>query len=53
MQTAQKLEAEALDLDDDAPVTQSDLRKLDTKLDKIADELASLRQAQESVDPKQ
>ena len=53
MQTAQKLEAEALGLDDDAPVTQSDLRKLDTKMDKIADELASLRQARESVDPKQ
>ena len=53
MQTAQKFEAEALGLDDDAPVTQGDLRKLDTKMDKIADELASLRQARESVDPKQ
>ncbi len=53
MQTAQKLEAEAFGLDDDAPVTQSDLRKLDTKLDKIVDELASLRQAREDANSKQ
>ena len=50
MQTAQKLEAEALGVDDDAPLTQRDLRKLDAKLNKIADELASIRQAREGED---
>jgi voltage-gated sodium channel len=52
MQTAQKLEAEALGVDDDAPLTQRDLRKLDAKLDKIADELASIKQAREGEDLK-
>lgn len=52
MQTAQKLEAEALGVDDDAPLSQRDLRKLDAKLDKIADELASIKQAREGEDLK-
>ena len=52
MQTAQKLEAEALGVDDDAPLTQRDLWKLDAKLNKIADELASIRQAREGEDLK-
>ena len=52
MQTAQKLEAEALGVDDDAPLTQRDLRKLNAKLDKIANELASIKQAQEGEDLK-
>ena len=52
MQTAQKLEAEALGVDDDTPLTQRDLRKLDAKLNKIADELASIRQAREGEDLK-
>ena len=46
MQTAQKLEAEVVGVDDDAPLTQRDLKYLDNKLNKIADELASIREAQ-------
>ena len=40
MQTAQKIEAEAIGLDDDAPLTQRDLKNLDAKLNKISDELS-------------
>ncbi len=52
MQTAQKLEAEALGQDDDAPVTQRDLQKLHAKLDEISNELATVKQAQMRSDPK-
>ena len=52
MQTAQKLEAEALGQDDDAPVTQRDLQKLHTKLDEISNEVAAVKQAQMRSDPK-
>ena len=52
MQTAQKLEAEALSQDDDAPVTQRDLQKLHAKLDEISNELAAVKQAQMRSDPK-
>jgi voltage-gated sodium channel len=57
MQTAQKLEAEALGQDDDSPVTQRDLQKLHAKLDKISNELAAVKrapvkQAQMLSDPK-
>ena len=52
MQTAQKLEAEALGQDDDAPVTQRDLQKLHAKLDEISNELAAVKQAQMRSDPK-
>jgi voltage-gated sodium channel len=45
MQTAQKLEAEALGQDDDAPVTQRDLQKLHAKLDEISNELAAVKRA--------
>lgn len=51
MQTAQKLEAKALGKDDDAPMTQRDLRKLHAKLDEISNELASIRQAQMRSNP--
>ena len=47
MQTAQKLEAEAIGLDDDAPLTQRDLKNLDAKLNKISDELTSIKRTQE------
>jgi hypothetical protein len=43
MQTAQKLEAEALGQDDDAPMTQHDLQKLHAKLDEISNELAAVK----------
>ena len=52
MQTAQKLEAEALGQDDDSPVTQRDLQKLHAKLDEISNELAAVKQAQMRSDPK-
>ena len=52
MQTAQKLEAEALGQDDDAPVTQRDLQKLHAKLDEISNELAAAKQAQMRSEPK-
>ena len=45
MQTAQKLEAEALGQDDDAPVTQRDLQKLHAKLDEISNELTAVKRA--------
>ena len=45
MQTAQKLEAEALGQDDDAPMTQRDLQKLHAKLDEISNELAAVKRA--------
>ena len=47
MQTAQKLEAEAVGLDADAPLTQRDLKNLDAKLNKISDELTSIKRTQE------
>ena len=47
MQTAQKLEAEAVGLDDEAPLTQRDLKNLDAKLNKISDELTSIKRTQE------
>ena len=47
MQTAQKLEAEAVGLDADAPRTQRDLKNLDAKLNKISDELTSIKRTQE------
>ena len=47
MQTAQKLEAEAVGLDDEAPLTQRDLKNLDAKLNKISDELKSIKRTQE------
>lgn len=49
MQTAQKLEAEAVGLDDEAPLTQRDLKNLDAKLNKISDELTSIKRTQESA----
>ena len=57
MQTAQKLEAEALGQDDDAPMTQRDLQKLHAKLDEISNELAAVKraagkQAQKRSEPK-
>ena len=52
MQTAQKLEAEALGQDDDSPMTQRDLQKLHAKLDEISNELAAVKQAQMRSDPK-
>ena len=52
MQTAQKLEAEALGQDDDVPVTQRDLQKLHAKLDEISNELAAAKQAQMRSEPK-
>ena len=45
MQTAQKLEAEALGQDDDAPITQHDLQKLHAKLDEISNEIAAVKRA--------
>jgi voltage-gated sodium channel len=45
MQTAQKLEAEALGQDGDAPMTQRDLQKLLAKLDEISNELAAIKRA--------
>ena len=52
MQTAQKLEAEALGQDDDAPVTQRDLQKLHAKLDEISNERFAGKQAQMRSEPK-
>ena len=52
MQTAQKLEAEALGQDDDSPMTQRDLQGLHAKLDEISNELAAVKQAQMRSDPK-
>jgi hypothetical protein len=52
MQTAQKLEAEALGQDYDAPVTQRDLQKLHAELDEISNEFAAVKQAQMRSDPK-
>jgi voltage-gated sodium channel len=45
MQTAQKLEAEALGQDDDAPMTQRDLQELHAKLDEISNELTAVKRA--------
>jgi voltage-gated sodium channel len=52
MQTAQKLEAEALGQDDGSPMTQRDLQGLHAKLDEISNELAAVKQAQMRSDPK-
>ena len=52
MQTAQKLEAEALGQNDDSPMTQRDLQELHAKLDEISNELAAVKQAQMRSDPK-
>ena len=45
MQTAQKLEAEALGQDNDSPMTQRDLQELHAKLDEISDELSAVKQS--------
>ena len=45
MQTAQKLEAEALGQDDGAPITQHDLQKLHAKLDEISNDIAAAKRA--------
>ena len=52
MQTAQKLEAEALGQNDDSPMTQRDLQKLHAKLDEISNELAAVKQARMRSDPR-
>jgi voltage-gated sodium channel len=52
MQTAQKLEAEALGQNDGSPMTQRDLQKLHAKLDEISNELAAVKKARKRSDPK-
>ncbi|MEL0326351.1 MAG: ion transporter [Burkholderiaceae bacterium] len=48
MQTAQKLEADASMQNDDAPVTQKDLRNLLVQLSDISDKLEKMRREQKS-----
>ena len=48
MQTAQKLEADATMQNDDAPVTQKDLRNLLVQLSDISDKLEKMRREQKS-----
>lgn len=48
MQTAQKLEADASMQNDDAPVTQKDLRNLLVQLSDISDKLEKMRKEQKS-----
>ena len=48
MQTAQKLEADAAMQNDDAPVTQKDLRNLLVQLSDISDKLEKMRREQKS-----
>ena len=48
MQTAQKLEADASMQNDDAPVTQKDLRNLLVQLSDISDKLEKMRREKKS-----
>ena len=48
MQTAQKLEADASMQNDDAPVTQKDLRNLLVQLSDISDRLEKMKREQKS-----